>query len=834
MTLCAFFVGFLRSAPAWVWLVPVGAAIAFGYCSFPLYAWTLWCAALLLSLAAPLWVWCIFAGLALVFNLTFVRRYLVSLPLMKVMKALRFLPSISETERTAIEAGTVWVDRELFSGKPDFDRLLKESYPDLNSRERSFLEGPVAQVCRMTQDWKVFETRDLPADVWEFLKEQRFFGLIIPEEHGGMGFSASGVSAVVTRLASRSMPLAITVMVPNSLGPAELLIHYGTDEQKARLLPRLARGEEIPCFALTEPGAGSDAASITSHGVLFKGDDGLLYIRLHWKKRYITLAAISTLLGLAFKLRDPHQILGKGEDLGITCALIPTSTQGVILGKRHDPMGVPFYNCPTEGVDVVVPLDCVIGGLNGVGQGWRMLMECLAAGRGISLPAAATAGTQMAARVAGAYAVVRRQFGTSIGKFEGIEEPLARIGGHAYLLEAARRYTCGGLDGGNKPAVVSAIMKLGSTEIARRCVNDAMDILGGAGISLGPRNLLGHSYVGMPISITVEGANILTRSLMIFGQGAIRCHPYAYTEIDALAKGDVRKFDAAFFAHIGHVVRNGCRALVLSLTRGVIAQAPVAGPAVPYCKKLSWCSASFAFLADLAMSGLGGDLKRRETITGRFSDIFSWMYLASAALRRFEAEGRRTEDLPFLHWSMRHALSTIQQAFDELYANLQIPGFSWLINGPVAWWSRVNPIARPPSDRLVHQVAQALQAPGAQRDSLTPSIDRQSSIEEPLTRLDRAHELCFAADKVAQKLRAAVKEKRLPKLPPDQLVAKALEGGVISREEAELVRNAEAAREDVIQVDSFSLKEYLVRRSAEPSSPQSSDLVTTPPGLSSP
>ncbi|MFQ5675720.1 MAG: acyl-CoA dehydrogenase, partial [bacterium] len=653
-----------------------------GFTGASLWLWALAGAAALVGFGAPLWGWGLFAGLLLLFGVPPVRRILLSSGIMKILKALNALPVISETERTAIEAGNTWVDGELFSGKPDFEHLLNESYPKLTREEQNFLDGPVEQVCRMTNDWRVYKNKDLPPEVWNYLKEKRFFGLIIPKKYGGHGFCPSANSAVVAKLMSRCGPLGTTVMVPNSLGPAELLMHYGTEAQKDYYLPRLASGQEIPCFALTEPGAGSDAGSMTSNGVVFRGDDGNLYLRINWNKRYITLAAIATVLGLAFKLRDPDNLLGKGTNPGITCALIPTDTPGVVLGRRHDPLGIPFYNCPTQGRDVVVPIDAIIGGPEQAGNGWRMLMESLAAGRGISLPAASTGGVKLVARVAGAYAAVRKQFGLAIGKFKGIEEPLARIGGFTYLMEAARRYTCGGLDGGQKPAVITAIAKYNFTELLRKAINDGMDILGGAAISRGPRNLLAHTYFGVPINITVEGANILTRTLMIFGQGAIRSHPYAYQEIKTLMGNDLKGFDQALWKHAGHIVRNLFRALLLSITRGHLAWSPVGGPAAKYIRRLSWASASFALTADLAMLIYGGSLKRMEKLNGRFGDIFSWLYLGTATLRRFEAEGRRKEDLPFLHWSMNYTLAQIQQAFEGLYGNM-----GWFFRGPVACWA---------------------------------------------------------------------------------------------------------------------------------------------------
>jgi acyl-CoA dehydrogenase len=747
---------------------------------------------------------------AALFGVPPIRRNTLSKGIMQGMKSLGFLPQISETEKTAIEAGTVWVDGELFSGKPDFKRLLREAYPGLTPEEQAFLDGPVEEVCRMTDDWEVQQQKDLPDEVWEYLREHKFFGLIIPEEYGGLGFSASANSAVVAKLGARSQVLGITVMVPNSLGPAELLIHYGTQAQKDHYLPRLATGEDLPAFALTEPQAGSDAGAISSHGEVFRGDDGELYVRLNWRKRYITLAAISTVLGLAFKMRDPDNLLGQGTDLGITCALVPTDTEGVELGKRHDPMGVPFYNCPTEGHDVVLKLeDAVIGGAAGAGNGWRMLMESLAAGRGISLPATATGGAKSVYRVASAHAAVRKQFGLPIGKFEGIEEPLARIGGYTYIMEAARRYTNGGLDKGAKPAVVTAIMKYNTTEMFRTAMNDAMDILGGNAISRGPRNTLATGYIGLPVSITVEGANILTRTLMVFGQGAIRCHPYALKEIEALENDDLDGFDRAFWGHIAHIGRNKFRSLYLTLSRGYLAGAPVNGPAANYYRKLSWASASFAFLADVAMGSLGGDLKRKEKVTGRFADILSWMYLGNAVLARFENEGRLKEDEPFMRWSMEYALYEIQKAFDGIYENFSVSGLNAILSGPVALWSRLNPLSTGPSDTLGHKVAAAMQVPGPQRDRHTSGLFVSDDPTDALGRLEHALRLVHAAEPVERKIKKAIKARQLPRIRGEKLVRMAAEKGIITPDEAQTIAQAEEARRDAIQVDSFTLEEYM-------------------------
>ena len=800
-----------------------------GFSGAPLWLWALAGAAGLYGAGASLWIWIPYGVLVAVFNLPPIRR-LVSASVMKLMEALQFLPQISETEQTAIDAGTVWMDAELFSGKPDFEKSLDQLYPELSEKEKAFLEGPVEELCAMVDDWEVHQRGDLPQEAWDYMKEKGFFGLIIPEEYDGLGFSAEGRSAVVQKLGTRSLPLSITVMVPNSLGPGELLLHYGTEAQKDHYLPRLASGEDIPAFALTEPKAGSDAGAMTSHGEVFKNDDGELMVRLNWEKRYISLAAISGILGLAFKLEDPNNYLGKGEDLGITCALVPTDTPGVKLGRRHDPLGIAFYNCPTEGEDVELPIDAIIGGQDGAGRGWAMLMDALSAGRGIMLPAQSTGGVKYMARVAGGHAAIREQFGLSIGKFEGIEEPLARIGGFAYILEAARKYTNGAIDSGEKPSVVSAIAKYNFTEMQRDAVNDTMDVLAGNAISRGPKNLIANAYIGTPISITVEGANILTRTMMIFGQGAIRCHPYALTEIEALMEGDVKKFDGAFWSHIGHVVRNGFRAFGLSLTRGLLAGSPVSGPTAKYYRKLSWTSASFAFFADLAMGSLGGALKRKEKITGRFADILSWLYLGTAVLTRFEKEGRPEEQKPFVDWAMQYAFAQIQEAFDGLFANMKVPGMTWLFRSVIRPWSRLNAIGSMPSDDLGGEIAQSIQEMGGARDWLTDGIYIPADKNEPMGEMEWAFRLNREAYHVGQKIKDAVRSGDLPKKRPHLLLDEAREKGVITDEEHEIVHRAEEAKSRYIQVDDFTLEEYRQNRDMpgipdEPAGALASDVV---------
>lgn len=798
---------FLEQGTAFYVIGALLALLAIGFLGAPLIVWAVLGAVVLTGFGAPLWLLAAYAVVMAAFLIVPIRRALVSRIAMKILGPI--MPTISETEKTAIESGAVWAEGELFSGKPDFGKLMAESYPSLTAEEQAFVDGPVDELCASIDDWEVWERRELPASAWDIIKREKFLGMIIPKEYGGLGFSGLAHSEVIMKLASRSIPACITVMVPNSLGPAELLMHYGTAEQKQRLLPRLASGDEIPAFALTEPAAGSDAGSISSSGTLFKGEDGKLYIRLTWNKRYITLAAIATLLGVAFKLRDPENFLGKGEDVGITCALVPTNLPGVIIGRRHDPLGTPFYNCPTQGRDVVVPLDAVVGGVDGCGKGWRMLTESLAAGRGISLPAQSAGGTKLGTRVISAYASIRKQFGLPIGKFEGIEEPIARIAGFNYLLEAMRKYTLGAIDQGIKPAVVTAMAKYNATEIGRKVINDAMDVSGGAGISRGPRNLLAHFYIAAPIAITVEGANILTRTLIIFGQGALRAHPYALKEVDAIAARDLTAFDRAFWGHIGHVTRNLCRAVVLSVTRGLFAGSPVGGATARYYRKLSWASATFAIMADIAMGALGGSLKLKEMLTGRFADVLSWMYIGTSVLRRYEAEGRRKEDLPFVHFSMNHALYEIQKAFDGIFANLPVPGFTWLFRGPLRMWSNMNALAGEANDAHTHKIATLILSDSEQRLRHTEGIYIPPNNVEQLGLLEEAFRVVKRAEAIDKKVRAAVKAKTLPRAKGPALYQSALEKAIITADEHKVLLHAEELRAAAVQVDDFSQEEYL-------------------------
>lgn len=816
------FYGFMLTSCALSIVGTLLAILFVGFFGSPLIVWAIAILALLYGWGAPLGMLSGVAALFLLFLIKPLRQALVSPIVMKLMAPI--MPKISETEKTALDAGVVWIEADLFSGRPDFRKILAEPYPTLTAEEQAFMDGPVEKLCSMIDGWKVWKTREMDKAIWDFMKKEKFLGMIIPKEFGGLAFSALAHSEVVMKISSRSVSACITVMVPNSLGPAELLIHYGTEEQKRRYLPRLASGDEMPCFGLTEPGAGSDAGAIVSSGELFKGEDGKIYMRLNWNKRWITLAAVSTVIGLAFKLRDPKNLLGKGEDLGITVALIPSNTPGVVIGRRHDPLGVPFYNCPTQGKDVVIDAEsAIVGGLANVGRGWQMLMESLAAGRGISLPAQATGGAKLITRVASAHSVVRQQFGVSIGQFEGIEEPLARIGAMTYALEAMRRFTLGALDKGIKPPVITAIAKYHATEIGRKLVNDGMDILGGAGITLGSRNLLAEIYTATPIGITVEGANILTRTLMIFGQGALRAHPYAYREVKAIENNDLKGFDSAFWGHIGHIVTNTCRSVLLSCSRGYLASAPVDRPLKQYVRRLTWASASFAILADLAMGTLGGSLKFREKVTGRFADILSWLYICSAVIRRYEHDGRRSDDLAFAKYALKYGLVEMQRAFDGILDNMygvkqkSLPMkilfglLHFKFKTIVGSWSRINSIGSQASDHLQHVICRHLLSGSETREHLTQGIYVPQDQNQQLGRLENAMKLVLHSESIERKMAKARRSGALPRLKGDALLEAAREKSVISQAEYEMVKRAAEARWDAIQVDDFSQEQYLSR-----------------------
>ena len=745
----------------------------------------------------------------LVFGLPVLRRPLITRHVLRAMKPL--FPDMSDTERTALEAGTVWWDAELFSGRPNWQKLRDFQPPGLSERERSFLANEVEEVCRLVDDEQVDELGDLSEEAWQYLKDKGFMGMIIPEQYGGLGFSAEANSAVVTKVASHNTTLAVTVMVPNSLGPAELLLHYGTKDQKDHYLPRLADGTDIPAFALTEPLAGSDAGAMTSSGVVCKGEwKGVesIGIRLDWDKRYITLAPVATLLGLAFKLHDPDHLLGEEQDLGITCALIPTYLPGVEVGERHDPLGVKFINGPTYGSDVFVPLDYIIGGKAMAGQGWRMLMDCLSAGRSLSLPALSCGGAQVATRAISAYALIREQFGLPLARFEGVEEHLSRIFGTTWTMDSARLVTAGAVASGQKPSVISAIVKAWLTEGLRDVINDAMDVQAGAGISRGPRNVLAGIYQGVPIGITVEGANILTRTMIVFGQGALRCHPYAFVEMEAARRDDLKAFDRYFFKHVGLLASNVTRAWLLALTGGALVRPPVQGAARRHYQRFSHLSAAFAAVADFAMGTLGGGLKRKEKLSGRLADALAWLYIGSTCLKRFELEGSRESDEPLLHWACAQSAWKVQEALDGTIANLPNRAAARALRVIVFPLGRR---LRPPSDRQGARVVRAVLEDRELRERMTSGIYMPSESDPGLGALERGHGLLLDAAEARGKVVAAVREGTLPRRPAAELLDLAVEKGVIEDQERDRIRAALEAQRDLIQVDAFDPSAYLAR-----------------------
>ncbi len=730
-----------------------------------------------------------------------VRRSLISGPALKAFQ--KVMPPMSRTEKEAIDAGTTWWEGDIFRGTPDWKKLHDYPQPKLTEEEQAFLDGPVEEACRMANDFQItHELADLPPELWAYLKEHRFFAMIIKKQYGGLEFSAYAQSRVLQKLSGVSGILAITVGVPNSLGPGELLQHYGTEAQKDHYLPRLARGQEIPCFALTSPEAGSDAGAIPDVGIVCMGEwqgKQTLGMRLTWNKRYITLAPIATVLGLAFKLSDPERLLGGEEHLGITCALIPTDTDGVEIGTRHFPLNVPFQNGPTRGQDVFVPIDFIIGGQTMAGQGWRMLVECLSVGRGITLPSNATGSLKSVALAIGAYANIRRQFKISIGKMEGIEEPLARIAGNAYVMDAAATLVTYGIMQGEKPAVLSAIIKYHCTHRGQRSIIDAMDIAGGKGIMLGESNFIARAYQGAPIAITVEGANILTRSMMIFGQGAIRCHPYVLDEMAAAQDNSVPRFDKLLFSHLGHVGSHKVRSFWLGLTDGRTSATPTKDATRRYYQQINRMSSNLALLSDVSMGVLGGSLKRRERISARLGDLLSQLFLATAVLKRYEDEGRNEADLPLVHWGVQDALHQAEQAIDDLLRNFP--------NGLVASVMRavIFPLGRAhsaPSDYLDHKVAKILQVPSATRSRIGRGMYLTPSEYNPHGLIEAALADVIAADPIHQRICKAL-GKNLPFTRLDQLAKTALDKGLINAEEQAILVKAEESRLRTINVDEF-------------------------------
>ena len=765
------------------------------------------------SAPAGLWkgfLWVLLAALWLL-NVRPLRKALITRPFMKTY--LRALPSMSQTEKEALEAGTVWWDGELFTGAPRWDKLLAARPPQLSAQESAFLAGPCEELCRMLDEWNITHERgDLPPQVWEFLKTRGFFAMIIPKRYGGLEFSAYAHSCVLAKISSRSPTASSTVAVPNSLGPAELLNHYGTEEQKDYYLPRLARGEEVPCFALTGPRAGSDAASIPDTGIVCRGPwqgGEVLGLRLNFSKRYITLAPVATVIGLAFRMFDPEQLLGGKTDIGITCALIPRNTPGVSIGRRHFPLNVPFQNGPIQGKDVFVPLDCIIGGAAMAGAGWRMLVEQLSVGRCISLPSNTTGASKAAVLATGAYARIRTQFNLPVGRFEGVEAVIARMVGLTYTMDAARSVTAGAIDGGEKPSVPSAMLKYHVTEMGRQVANDAMDVHGGKGICLGPKNYLGRGYQIVPVAITVEGANLLTRNLIIFGQGAVRCHPFVLREMNAARNPDrsagIEEFDRALFGHIGFTISNAVRSFIMALTHARFTRAPVHGPTARYYQHVVRFSASFAFAVDVAMLSLGGYLKKKEALSARLGDVLSCLYLASMVLKHHENQGRQQEDLPVVEWACRHLLYYAQEQLHGLLRNFPNRSLAALMRVLIFPRGRIYSA---PGDRLGRTVAALVTNPTQARERLGEFTYRTLEPSNPFGLLQEALLLAVQLEPLEKRIRVdGVKTGRITALDLPGRIQQALAAGIVSETEAAALRDYDRKVMDLINVDDFESHE---------------------------
>jgi acyl-CoA dehydrogenase len=759
-------------------------------------------------LAWKIVLWALWGGLAFL-NVKPLRKTFVTRWIFRIFR--RALPSMSSTEREALAAGTVWWDGELFTGNPDWHKLGSAKPPQLSLEEQAFLDGPCEELCRMLDDFDITHRRgDLTPQTWDFLKAKGFFAMIIPKKYGGLEFSAYAHSCVLVKLASRSTTASSTVAVPNSLGPAELLLHYGTEEQKDYYLPRLARGEEIPCFALTGPRVGSDAASLPDTGVVCRGlyqGREVIGLKLNFSKRYITLAPIATVIGLAFRLFDPERLMGGDKtDWGITCALIPRSTPGVTIGRRHFPVNVPFQNGPIHGRDVFVPLDSIIGGPKMAGQGWRMLVEQLSVGRCISLPSSATGGAKAGTFAGGAYGRIRRQFNMPVGRFEGVEQVLARMAGYTYIMDAARSVTAGAIDGGEKPSVPAAMLKYHVTELGRRVANDAMDVHGGKGICLGPKNYLARGYQVVPVAITVEGANILTRSLIIFGQGAVRCHPYVLKEMDATRNTNrtegLAAFDRALFGHIGFTISNAIRSFIMAFTLARFTRVPDRGPTRRYYQQINRFSASFALAVDVAMLSLGGYLKKKENLSARLGDVLSSMYLASMVLKHYENQGRPLADLPIVEWACRTLLYKAQEQLHSFLRNYPIRSLAWLMR--ILIFPRGLTYSAP-HDRLNLQIVDAIMAPGETRDRLCAGIYRTVEPGNPLGLLQEAMTLAVTAEPIEKRIRVdGVKTGRVTALDLPTQIQQAAAAGIISETEAAMLRDYDRKVMDIVNVDDFA------------------------------
>ncbi|WP_419770058.1 MAG: acyl-CoA dehydrogenase [Candidatus Marinarcus sp.] len=739
----------------------------------------------------------LFFGSAILFLNKAIREKFVSQAIVDFIKKKGLLPKISATEEAALQAGTTWVESNFFKAQVDFNQIKNEPITKLTKEEQAFLDNEVETLCNMTTDWEIFQKRDLPLPVWKFIKEKKFFGMIIPKEYDGLGFSATAHSKVIEKLVSRSQVLAITVMVPNSLGPAELILKHGTQLQKDLYLKKLAIGKEVPCFALTEPNAGSDATSITSNGVLFKDENDEIKIKLNFEKRYITLGNIATLIGLAFQLNDPEHLLGEEEDLGITFALVNSKLEGVDNSKRHDPLGIPFVNSPLYGKDVIISLSDIIGEKEGIGHGWQMLVESLSIGRGISLPSVSLGGSKLALKTVSSYTNLREQFGLAIGNFEGIEEKIAKVAAFTYLQNAARNYTLDAIDNGVRPAVVNSIMKYHATEKFREVINDTMDILGGAAIIRGEKNLLAHAYFALPISITVEGANILTRNLMQFGQGLIKCHPYLYQQVKALEKGDTKTFDALLFSHIGLVTHALGKTVAYYFTRGYIAQTQ--GNFKRYKQKLVWVSSDFTFLSNLSLAIFGANIKKKENISARFGDILSWCYLITATLREFDNNPTK-EHKDLVRYVCEYGFNQIQEAKEQILRNM--PVFKAIL--PLI---KINPFSLKPADALNKKIVDSLKNEKI-LNQLCDGIFMPKNENDALFQLDNAVKLSHQTQNIRLKIKQAEKSGLIKKQTLPLMIEEALSQSLITKKESTLLLKAHEAQQEVIRVDAFDAKVY--------------------------
>ena len=772
--------------------------LGFGFFSFPLFSYfALVGAYSFLFLDVGIIFWAVFAFLGFIFLVSKNRINLITKKLVNFINKKGLLPKISDTEEAALQAGTNWVEADFFKAEVNFKKINAQRVTTLTKEEQDFLDNEVNQLCEMSTDWEIFQNRDLSAEVWQFIKDKKFFGMIIPKEYGGLGFSATAHSRVIEKLVSRSQVLAITIMVPNSLGPAELILKHGTQKQKNRYLSDLAHGIQVPCFGLTEPNAGSDATSITSNGVIFKDENGDLKIRLNFEKRYITLGNIATLVGLAFVLKDPEHLLGEKEDLGITFAVIDASTPGLDNSRRHDPLGIPFVNSPLYGKDVVIDIENIIGESAGIGKGWQMLVESLSIGRGISLPSVSLGGSKLALNVVASYSQLREQFGLSINYFEGVEEKIAKIAAFTYMLNASRNYTLDAIDDGIKPGVINSIMKYHATEKFRIVINEAMDVLGGSAIIRGENNLLAHAYFALPISITVEGANILTRNLMQFGQGLIKSHPYIYTQINALKTNNVEAFDKAFFDHIGLVFNAFSKSVIFYFSRGRVSSQK--GEFRRFKQKLTWVSAEFTLLTNVALGILGPSLKKRENISARFGDILSNCYLITATLREFE-NNPKEEDKALVNYICNYCFDEIQKAREEIISNIGYLGFLLPL-------MKVNPFSIKAKDSLNTKIVRNLNNQSYLK-SLTSALFISSNEKDRLNVIQEAVKQNKECENSFKKLKDAIKNETISKGDFENMINELLEKEILSKEEIEKMKLAHALKQEVISVDSFEATEY--------------------------